>query len=98
MEIPVLIEPVPGIGFRASGGEPFAIVVEGETPEAALAQFKEEVSAKLHNGAKIASVTIQPEEHPWLEFAGMFDPEDPLIQEWLAVMKEQRDREDTDEE
>jgi hypothetical protein len=29
MEIPILIEPIPGAGFRASSGAPFAIVVEG---------------------------------------------------------------------
>lgn len=70
MEIPVLIEPIPGSGYRASGG-PFGVMAEGATAEEALARLKERVSAKLHNGARIASVTIQPNEHPWLEFAGM---------------------------
>ena len=90
MQIPVLIEPIPGSGYRVSGGEPFAIVAEGATAEEALAQFKERASAKLHNGARIASVTIQPNEHPWLEFAGMYDPADPLVQEWLSIIEENR--------
>jgi len=97
MEIPVLIEPIPGVGFRASGGEPFAIVTEGPTAEEALAQFKERVSAKLKNGTRITSVTIPADEHPWLEFAGMYDPNDPLVQEWQAIIKENRDRDEVEE-
>jgi len=31
MNIPILIEPVPGNGFRSRGGEPFALSAEGET-------------------------------------------------------------------
>jgi predicted RNase H-like HicB family nuclease len=56
MEIPVLIEPVPGNGFRASIAELSAIVADGATAEEALAQFKEHVTAKVRNGARIASV------------------------------------------
>lgn len=97
MEIPVLIEPVPGVGFRASAGEPFVIVTEGATADEALAQFKERVSAKLQNGTRVASVTIPTNEHPWLEFAGMYDPDDPLVQEWLAIIQENRDRDEADE-
>jgi hypothetical protein len=51
MDIPVLIEPIPGSSFRASGGEPFAIVVEGSSPADALARFKDAVNKKLNNGA-----------------------------------------------
>lgn len=97
MEIPVLIEPIPGSGYRASGGEPFAIIVEGATPEEALAQFKDRLASKLGNGSRVESVTIPGDKHPWLEFAGMYDPDDPLVQEWLEIIKEQRER-DEDEE
>jgi hypothetical protein len=34
------------------------------------------------------------EVHPLLEFAGMFDPDDSLVQEWLEIMREERDRDD----
>jgi hypothetical protein len=96
MEIPVLIEPVPGVGYRASGGEPFAIVAEGSTAEEALSQFKERVSAKLQNGTHVTSVQIPSNDHPWLEFSGMYDPDDPLVQEWLAIMKEDRERDEVE--
>lgn len=92
MHIPVLIESVPGNGYRARGGEPFAAVGEGATPEDALAQFKESVSATLSKGARVASIEIEPFEHPWLSFAGMFPADDSLVQEWLEVVRLERDR------
>ena len=86
MEIPVLIEPIPGSGYRASGGVPFAIVVEGATPEDALTLFKSSVAEKLRNGVRVTSVKVPISKHPWAEFAGMFDPADPIVQEWLDTM------------
>ena len=94
MQIPVLIEPVPGNRFRASGGEPFAIVAEGATAEAALAQFKDRVASKLRSGARVTSIDVQVSDHPWLEFAGMFDKDDPLVQEWLEILNQQRERDE----
>lgn len=97
MQIPVLIESLPDNGFRASGGEPFPIVAEGATAEEALAQFKDRVAEKLRNGAMVASIEVQTGNHPWLEFAGMFDEADPLIHEWLETMKQQRERDEATE-
>ena len=36
MQIPVLIEPIAGNGYRARGGEPLAVVVEAPTRAEAL--------------------------------------------------------------
>jgi hypothetical protein len=91
MDIPVLIEPISGSGFRATGGEPFAIVVEGATAEEALARFKDRVESKLRNGATIASVEVS-NEHPWAKSFGIFDPADPIVQEWRQIMEENRSR------
>jgi hypothetical protein len=91
MEIPVLIEPIPGSGYRATGGEPFAIVVEGATREDALARFRDHVASKLRNGASVESVEV-PHEHPWARSFGIFDPSDPLVQEWRAIIEENRNR------
>jgi hypothetical protein len=41
----------------------------------------------------VAAVEIQATQHPLLEFAGMYDPNDPLVQEWLQIIQEERDRE-----
>jgi hypothetical protein len=91
MEIPVLIEPLPGTGFRASSGEPLAIVVEGATREDVLGRFKAIVEEKLRTGPRIVTVKVEAKVHPLSEFAGMFSDSDPAVQEWLEVMRQQRD-------
>lgn len=91
MEIPVLVEPVPGAGFRVSGGEPFAIVAEGATEEDALHQFKKSVADRLRDGVRITTVNVPATPHPLTEFAGIFSDSDPIVQEWLEIMREQRD-------
>ena len=91
MEIPVLIEPIPGSGYRASGGEPFCLVAEGATPEAALARLKDQIATKLRNGASVASVEVQ-NGHPWAKAVGIFDESDPLVREWLELIEQNRSR------
>ncbi len=49
MQIPVLIEPVAGNGFRATGGEPIALMGEGATPEEALGKLKQSLQALAEN-------------------------------------------------
>ena len=51
MEIAVLIEPVPGKGYRARGGEPFALEAEGPTKEEALRRLQELIASRIERGA-----------------------------------------------
>ena len=89
MQIPVLIEPIDGNGYRARGAEPFALVAEGPTREAALAKLKKLVQARLRKGAEIVSMDLGQEPHSFAEFVGMFK-EDPLIEDWKRDMAEYR--------
>ncbi len=89
MQIPVLIEPVAGNGYRARGGEPLGLTAEGPTREAALAKLKEQLRARLRNGAEIVPLEVSPERHPLAEFVGMFK-DDPLIDDWKQSMAEYR--------
>ncbi len=89
MQIPVLIEPIDGNGYRARGAEPFALVAEGPTREAALAKLKELVQARLRKGAEIVPLDLGQESHPFAEFVGMFK-DDPLIEDWKKDMAEYR--------
>jgi hypothetical protein len=91
MHIPVLIEPVPGNGYRARGGEPFATVGQGATPELALDDLKQSLEQRLQHGARLVSLEVDAKVHPWQPFAGMFSPDDPLVQEWLQILQEQRE-------
>jgi hypothetical protein len=92
MQIPVVIEPVPGNGYRVTGNVPFTVAVEGATPEDAMARFKDQVEAKLRDGTRLTSVEIQTGEHPWAKSAGIFDDSDPIVREWLDIIEQNRSR------
>ena len=89
MQIPVLIEPIAGNGYRARGGEPLAVVVEAPTREEALVKLKEALQARLRNGAEIVPLELTPATHPLAKFVGMFK-DDPLIDDWKKSMAEYR--------
>jgi hypothetical protein len=95
MQIPILIEPIAGNGYRATGGPPLAVTVEAPTRDEALAKLKEQLQARLSNGAEIVTLDLAPAKHPWMEFAGMFKG-DPLIEEWKQSMAEYRRKIDED--
>jgi hypothetical protein len=95
MQIPVLIEPIAGNGYRASGGQPLDVVVEAPTREEALAKLKEQLLARLRNGAEIVPLEMAPQPHPLAKFVGMFK-DDPLIKDWKKSMAEYRRQIDKD--
>jgi hypothetical protein len=95
MQIPILIEPIAGNGYRANSGQPLAMVVEVPTREEALARLKEQLEARLRNGAELVPLDLTPPKHPWMEFAGMFKG-DPLLEEWKEAMAEYRRKMDED--
>ncbi len=89
MQIPILIEPIAGNGYRASGGAPLAVVVEAPTREEALAKLKEQLQARLRDGAEIVPFEAGPQPHPLAKFVGMFK-DDPRIKDWKKSMAEYR--------
>jgi hypothetical protein len=89
MHIPVLIESIAGNGYRARGGEPLALSAEGPTREAALASLREQVQARLRDGAEVVLLEMGPAPHALAEFVGMFKDE-PLLDEWKQAMAEYR--------
>ncbi|HKI35965.1 MAG TPA: hypothetical protein VKA46_29180 [Gemmataceae bacterium] len=95
MQIPVLIEPIAGNGYRASGGQLLAVVVEAPTREEALAKLKEQLQARLRDGAEIVPLETAPQPHPLAKFVGMFK-DDPLIKHWKKSMAEYRRQSDRD--
>jgi hypothetical protein len=63
MDIPVLIQPVPGKGFVARAASPFDWTAEGSTADEALANLQVEATRHLSNGAKAAVIAV-PSEPP----------------------------------
>ena len=89
MRLSVLIEPVPGHGYRAKGGEPFAVTAEGATRDDALQNLRALIAGKVSAGAEFVTLDVPVAEHPWLPFAGMYR-DDPLVEEWKLTMAELR--------
>jgi hypothetical protein len=96
MRIPVLIEKTDQNGYRVKGGGPFARTVEGATREEALQRFRDEVNEQLAAGAEVAQVEIGTKERPWEKNRGMWAADDPVIDEWLRCIEENRRAVDAD--
>jgi hypothetical protein len=95
MQIPVLVEPISGNGYRAHGGEPLVVTAEAPTREEALAKLKEQLQARLRDGAEILPLELTSEPHPFAEFAGMFK-DDPMLSSWKEAMADYRRKIDRD--
>ena len=90
MEIPVLLEPSPGGGFRARSGDPLNLTAEGNTPDAALHHLRDLIAARIATGSKLTTLNVPTAEritiHPG---AGMYVG-DPLFDQWRAEIEAYR--------
>ena len=89
MQIPVLIEPTHGDGFRVTTGNPLALTAEGSTREEALGQLRQAWQKRLSAGAEIAPFELATAEHPLLRYAGMFK-DNPLFAAWQQAIADNR--------
>ena len=95
MQIPVLVEPVAGNGFRAQTGEPLALSAEGATADEALNRLHELVNQRLAQGARLMSLNVPAADNPWIQCAGMFK-DDPYFEDWQRAIAEYRRQVDED--
>jgi predicted RNase H-like HicB family nuclease len=89
MQIPVLIEPVAGNGYRARGIEPFGLSAEGGTREEALRRLRALIQERVNAGAEVALLDLPGGEHPWAPFAGTLR-DDPMLDAWIQAMADYR--------
>jgi hypothetical protein len=91
MEIQVLIDPIANNRYRACGGPPFPFIAEGDTPQDAVQNLRQLIQDRLKSGSELIQVNVPVEEdNPWLKMAGMWDKNDPLVQEWKEIIRENR--------
>jgi predicted RNase H-like HicB family nuclease len=95
MQIPVLIEKVPGNGYRARGGEPLALCAEGATRAEAVARLKSLIADRLAFGAELISLQLETGEHPLVPVPG-WSGDDPLFDEWREAIDAYRHQVDDD--
>lgn len=99
MQIPILIEPVVGNGYRSRGGEPFALSAEGTTREEVLAKLRAQLQGQLRAGAELLflDMPVPQDANPWVDGAGMFK-DDPYFDQWQQAIAENRRKLDEDPE
>ena len=97
MELPVIIEPLTGNGYRATGagGLSLGLTAEGATAAEAIDRLAEQVRSRLHAGAKLAELSIPAGATAWKEDAGYLR-DDPLFEAWREAMEEHRHQLDDD--
>jgi hypothetical protein len=94
MKIPVFIEPLENNGFRACGLGPDDVVGEGRTDTEALLNLRKAIESRIRAGAKLTYLEVATEPASLQPAAGVFEPNDPLVQEWKEIMAENRRRDD----
>ena len=99
VEIPVIVEPVTGNGYRATGagGLSVGLAAEGATAAEAVDRLSDQVRMRVNAGAKLAELNIAANAAPWTPDAGYLQ-DDPLYEPWRAAMEEYRRQLDEDPE
>jgi hypothetical protein len=92
MQIPILIEPIEGDRYRARAGEPFALSVEADTKLEAYRKLEEMIKSRFRAGAELFTMEV-PLAPPHALIGGSLKNY-PAFEEWVAIMAENRRRED----
>jgi predicted RNase H-like HicB family nuclease len=58
MEIPVLLEPLPGGGLQARSADPLGLTAQGDTPDAALRHLHDLIQTRAASGAILKSIEV----------------------------------------
>jgi hypothetical protein len=99
VEVPVIIEPLTGNGYRVTGagGLSVGLTAEGATAAEAIDRLAEQVRTRLRAGAKLAELSVATGAAPSMEDAGYLHDE-PLFEPWCDAMEAHRRKLDEDAE
>ena len=99
VEVPVIIEPVTGNGYRATGagGLSVCLTAEGATAAEAIDRLADQVRMRVDAGATLAELNVTATAASWKQDAGYLH-DDPLYELWRVAMEEYRRQLDEDPE
>jgi len=99
VDVSVIIEPVAGNGYRASGagGLSLGLSAEGTTAAEAVDRLAEQVRARVAAGATITDMSVVAGAISWKQDAGYLRDE-PLYEPWREAMEQYRRKLDEDPE
>ena len=89
MQIPGLIEPLDGNGYRATTGQPLTLTAQGATREEALGHLRQAWQNRVSAGAEVALLDLSAAAHPLAPYAGMFK-DNPLFDAWQQAIADYR--------
>lgn len=95
MEIPILVEPMPGGGFRARSADPLGFTAQGDTPDAALHQLRDLIAARAASGAIWTTIDVPDPKYGPHPGAGIYR-DDPLFDRWRAEIEAYRQQVEDD--
>jgi hypothetical protein len=97
VEMPVVIEPIAGSGYRATGagGLSVGLSADGATAAEAIDRLADQVRLRVDSGARLTELNVAGDPAPWKQDAGYLR-DDPLYEPWRAAMEEYRRRLDED--
>jgi predicted RNase H-like HicB family nuclease len=95
MEIPVVLEPLPGGGFQARSADPLGLMAEGETPDAALRHLRDLVETRKASDVIPTSIEIPAAKSGSYLAAGIYRDE-PLFDRWRAEIEAYRQQVEDD--
>ena len=99
VEVPVIVEPVTGNGYRATGagGLSVGLTAAGATAAEAINRLADQVRMRVNAGAKLADLSVAASAAPWKQDAGYLH-DDPLYEPWHEAMEVYRRQLDEDPE
>jgi hypothetical protein len=99
VEVPVIVEPVAGNGYRVTGagGLSVGLTAEGATVAEAIGRLAEQVRTRVRAGAELTEVDLAAGAARWTQDAGYLHDE-PLFEPWREAMEEYRRKLDEDPE
>jgi len=97
VKLTVLVEPIAGNGYRASGTFPFEYTTEGASTDEAVQKLTQFIQERLTNGAKLIALEVPGTDNPWIRIEGVYK-DDPLFDEWQAAIAEYRRQADLEAE
>jgi len=96
MNVDVLVEPIHDDLYRATASGPFPLTAEGRSPHDAIQTLRERIARLLEAGAMVTTIDIPIESSKFVQWIGWMK-DDPMQQEWLAAIAENRRLADIEE-
>ncbi|HEY1381344.1 MAG TPA: hypothetical protein VGF55_31375 [Gemmataceae bacterium] len=95
MDIPVLVDPLPGGRYLARCGEPINLSADGDSQDAAVLKLHDLLTQRLTSGSRLTVIQVPSVPPP--SPAGILK-DNPLYDEWREAMAEYRRQVDADED